>query len=105
MQEAGVALLDALNNAAISSPSITVVSASDATAYGDSDDIRARLSRQVYSPVQWVRTTQALIGGGADRIIESGPGKILAGLCRRIDKATPTAALDNYDGLQKALQD
>jgi len=105
MKEAGVALLEALESAAISTPKLSVVSATDATAYGDGDDIRARLSRQVYSPVQWVRTTQALLKNGATRTVESGPGKILAGLCRRIDKSTPTAAIDNYDGLQKALQD
>ncbi|NNC78240.1 MAG: malonyl CoA-acyl carrier protein transacylase, partial [Woeseiaceae bacterium] len=44
------------------------------------------------------------IDAGARRIVECGPGKVLAGLIRRIDKSTPVAFIDNYDSLQKALQ-
>ncbi len=102
MRDAGVALLDALNAADISAPGVTVISASDATPYSDGDDIRTRLSRQVYSPVQWVQTTKAMIDTGATRIIECGPGKVLAGLTRRINKVTPATFIDSYDGLQKA---
>jgi [acyl-carrier-protein] S-malonyltransferase len=102
MRDAGVALLDTLNAADISAPGVTVISASDATPYSDGDDIRTRLSRQVYSPVQWVQTTKAMIDAGATRIIECGPGKVLAGLTRRINKATPATFIDSYDGLQKA---
>jgi len=105
MEEAGISLLEALNEAAINAPTVPVISASDATPYGDGDDIRRRLSLQVYSPVQWVKTMQAMIAGGAGRVIESGPGKVLAGLARRIDKGTPTGFIDNFDSLQKALQD
>lgn len=104
MEAAGVSLLDALNDVTIAAPSVRVLSASDATPYGDGDDIRKRLSRQVYSPVQWVWTVQAMIASGAGRIIECGPGKVLAGLARRIDKDTPTGFIDNLDGLNKALE-
>ncbi len=61
--------------------------------------------RQVYSPVLWVRTVEAMIAGGATRIVECGPGKVLAGLTRRIVKNTPVTFIDNSDSLQKALQD
>ncbi|MBT8100208.1 MAG: ACP S-malonyltransferase [Gammaproteobacteria bacterium] len=104
METAGVSLLDALNDVTINTPEVPVISASDATPYGDGDDIRKRLSRQVYSPVQWVWTVQAMIASGAGRIIECGPGKVLAGLARRIDKGTPTGFIDNLDGLNKALE-
>ena len=104
MEQAGVSLLDTLNEATINAPDIPVISASDATPYGDGDDIRKRLSLQVYSPVQWVWTVQAMIAGGAGRIVECGPGKVLAGLARRIDKGTPTGFIDNLDGLDKALE-
>ena len=104
MRPAGEALLDALAAAHIVAPEITVISASDALPYGDGDDIRARLSRQVYSPVQWVSTVNALIDGGAARVIEAGPGKVLAGLVRRINKGTPVATVDSIDGLGKALE-
>lgn len=104
MKDAGIALSEALAAAEFSAPGISVVSASDATPYGDGDDIRARLSRQVYSPVQWVQTVGTITGAGVTSIVECGPGKILAGLVRRIDKGTPVGMIDSIGGLQKALQ-
>jgi [acyl-carrier-protein] S-malonyltransferase len=104
MREAGEALRDALAAAAFSDPTVTVIGASDARPYGDADDIRARLSTQVYSPVQWVRTTEAIVAGGADTVVECGPGKVLAGLVRRIDRDVTVVTIDNVDNLEKALQ-
>ncbi len=72
--------------------------------YVDSEDIRNKLSAQVYTSVLWVRTIRAMIDGGATSIIECGPGKVLAGLVRRIDKGTTVTFIDNTDSLQKALQ-
>jgi len=100
---AGKALKGALAEANIVTPAVKVVAAMDGHAYTDADDIRSRLSRQVYGPVQWVVTVNALIEGGASTIIECGPGKVLAGLCRRIDKSTPVGFIDSNDSLQKAL--
>ncbi len=104
MVGAGEALQEALTSAEFVAPSITVVAATDGKPYTDPDDIRSRLSRQVYGPVQWVSTIKAMIANGAKSIVECGPGKVLAGLCRRIDKATPVAFIDSNDSLQKALQ-
>jgi [acyl-carrier-protein] S-malonyltransferase len=104
MRAAGEALQEALAAAEIVAPTIKVVAATDGKAYTDADDIRSRLSKQVYGPVQWVATTNAIIGGGASSIVECGPGKVLAGLCRRIDKGTPVTFIDSSDSLQKALQ-
>ncbi len=101
---AGEALAEALSDTAFTAPRITVVAATDATPYAGEDDIRSRLSRQVYGPVQWVATVQAIVTAGATSIIECGPGKVLAGLVRRIDKGTPVAFINSTTGLQKALQ-
>ena len=101
---AGEALAEALADITFTAPRITVVAATDATPYAGADDIRSRLSRQVYGPVQWVATVQAIVTAGATSIIECGPGKVLAGLVRRIDKGTPVAFIDSNTGLQKALQ-
>ncbi|MCH7830637.1 MAG: ACP S-malonyltransferase [Proteobacteria bacterium] len=103
MVGAGEALQEALLAAEFLSPSITVVAATDGKPYVDADDIRSRLARQVYGPVQWVATVNAMLAAGAKTIVECGPGKVLAGLCRRIDKATPVAFIDSPDSLQKAL--
>ena len=104
MREAGESLLETLDQSDFGTPAITVISASDGEPYGDGDDIRARLSKQVYSPVQWVKTVQAVIAGGATSVVECGPGKVLAGLMRRIDRGTPAAFIDTNESLQKALQ-
>lgn len=101
---AGEALKEALAAADFQAPKLTVVAATDGVAYIDAADIRERLSRQVYGPVQWVRTVQAMIAAGTTSIIECGPGKVLAGLCRRIDKSVPTQFIDSIDSLNKSLQ-
>jgi [acyl-carrier-protein] S-malonyltransferase len=103
MIAAGEALKETLAAAKIATPAIKVLAATDGKAYSDADDIRARLSKQVYGPVQWVATINALIEGGATSIIECGPGKVLAGLCRRINRGTPVSFIDSNDNLQKAL--
>ncbi|MBT8087399.1 MAG: ACP S-malonyltransferase [Gammaproteobacteria bacterium] len=104
MTAAGEALRAALADAAFGTPAVTVVAATNGEPYTDADDIRERLARQVYGPVQWVKTVQAMIGAGATSVIECGPGKVLAGLVRRIDKGTPVAFIENPDSLQKALE-
>lgn len=103
MREAGEALSVTLDAADIRPPAFDVVSASDATPYGGPDDIRERLSRQVYSPVQWTGTVKSMIDGGADRVIECGPGKVLAGLMRRIDRSITAGTLDDLENLNKEL--
>lgn len=105
MIDAGKKLAETLAAADFSAPEITVINATDATAYTDSDDIRTRLSRQVYSPVQWVNTINAMRNDGATRVVECGPGKVLAGLTRRIDRSMPVAAIDSLAGLEKALRE
>ena len=104
MRPAGEKLAQRLAETDFSTPGITVFNATDATPYSDSEDIRSRLSRQVYRPVKWVDTINAMRAAGVGRIIECGPGKVLAGLSRRIDRGTPVGALDSTTGLEKALE-
>jgi [acyl-carrier-protein] S-malonyltransferase len=104
MQGAGEALAETLAEAAFAAPVIPVIAAADAKAYKDGDDIRKRLSRQVYAPVRWVDTVQAMLAGGATSIIECGPGKVLAGLMRRIDRSVECNFIDSIESLDKALQ-
>jgi [acyl-carrier-protein] S-malonyltransferase len=103
MHSAGERLASTLDEKAFSAPRISVFNATDATPYSDSDDIRQRLSRQVYRPVRWVDTINAMRAAGASRFIECGPGKVLAGLGRRISRVTPVSTLDSITGLEKAL--
>ncbi len=103
MRPAGERLAENLATTDFSVTEITVLNSVDGQPYGDPHDIRERLQRQVSSPVQWVKTVQALIAAGADTLVECGPGKVLAGLCRRIDKSVPVICIDNPDNLHKAL--
>jgi len=104
MVAAGEQLAEALDAADFRSTDITVINATDATPYVDAADMRTRLSQQVYRPVQWVATIKAMLAAGATSIVECGPGKVLTGLVRRINRSTPVATVDSPGGLQKALQ-
>ncbi len=103
MLPAGEALAESLQAAAFKSPSIPVINAVDAVPYTDADDIRARLTRQVSSPVHWVDTVQRLIADGATSFIECGPGKVLTGLVKRIDRSVQSRCIDSPDALDSEL--
>ena len=103
MLPAGEALAESLQAAAFQAPSLPVINAVDATPYTDASDIRQRLTRQVSSPVHWVDTVQRLIADGATSIIECGPGKVLTGLVKRIDRSVRSRCIDSPDALQTEL--
>lgn len=72
---------------AIKMPSIPVISNADVKTYESPDEIREGLVKQLYSPVRWVETIQTFIKHGISHIVECGPGKVLTGLNKRIDKS------------------
>jgi [acyl-carrier-protein] S-malonyltransferase len=84
-------------------PLIPVVQNVDAAAHEQPHQIRVNLERQLYSPVQWVRTVQTMAGQGIKRIIEAGPGKVLAGLGKRIDKEISHVSVQDPASLDAAL--
>ncbi len=102
---AGEELAAALADVEFRAGTVPVINATDATPYTDADDMRQRLATQVHRPVQWVNTINAILESGATTIIECGPGKVLAGLVRRINRGTATKTIDSMAGLEKALQD
>jgi [acyl-carrier-protein] S-malonyltransferase len=67
-------------------PHVPVIQNAEARSYGTVEEIRGALQRQLYLPVRWTECVQALAAGGATRVAECGPGKVLAGLIKRIDK-------------------
>jgi [acyl-carrier-protein] S-malonyltransferase len=75
-----------LEAAAFAEPALPVVTNVDAEPARDAKVLRSALIRQVDSPVRWVETVQRLAREGVDRALEIGPGNILAGLVRRIEK-------------------
>ncbi len=105
MLAAGEALAEPLHAAAFQAPEIPVINAVDATPYTDADDIRGRLALQVASPVRWVDTVQRLIADGATLIIECGPGRVLTGLVKRIDRSVRSACIDSPAALDSEKGD
>jgi len=83
-------------------PTIPVVQNAEALAYSGIEDIRGALQRQLYLPVRWTECVQALVGGGATRLAECGPGKVLAGLIKRIDKSVDARAIGTPADLDAA---
>ena len=86
MRGAGERLRGRLSSTALKPPGIRYMSAVDATAHTDPQEIRDLLVRQLSSPVRWVQTLQALSESGLEEIIECGPGRVLTGLNRRIER-------------------
>ena len=93
MREAANRLGEAMNAYNWSQPRIPVVQNVDARAHDGHPEIRESLVRQLYLPVRWTACVQALAAGGATRIVECGPGKVLAGLIKRIDKSLEARAI------------
>jgi [acyl-carrier-protein] S-malonyltransferase len=74
-------------------PAIPVIQNAEARHYESLDDIRGALQRQLYLPVRWTECVQALAAHGATRIAECGPGKVLTGLVKRIDRSLEGRAI------------
>jgi len=86
MKPAEGQLAAALADVPMRKPRIPVVSNVDARPHDDPEDIREILIRQVHSPVRWEDSMHYLLGQGFDRFYEVGPGRVLRGLLRRIDR-------------------
>jgi [acyl-carrier-protein] S-malonyltransferase len=78
------------------------ISAVDALEHSDPADIRATLVRQLASPVRWTQTVRALLAL-APTLVECGPGKVLSGLVRRIDRTASCYALEDPESLAAAV--
>ncbi|SEO52509.1 ACP S-malonyltransferase [Aquisalimonas asiatica] len=103
MEPAAEKLAQRLRDVAVQAPTIPVVHNVDVATCDDPDGIRDRLVRQLHRPVRWVETVQFLAGQGVGTLVECGPGKVLAGLTRRIDKSLDAVAVFDPDSLNKAL--
>jgi len=102
MKPAADELAEYLKDVTINTPKIQVIHNVDAKSHDDPDDIRNALALQLYNPVQWTHTIQ-IISDGADVVVECGPGRVLAGLTRRINKEVSSFSLDSLTSMQKFL--
>jgi [acyl-carrier-protein] S-malonyltransferase len=105
MREAANRLSETMAGMRWHAPKIPVVQNVDAEVHEGTQSIRDALVRQLYLPVQWTGCVQALAARGATRVGECGPGKVLAGLVKRIDKSLDARALGTPPDLDAALVD
>jgi len=87
MKPAADRLREKLAATAIAAPTIAVVNNIDVAVENDADRIRDALYRQAFGPVRWVECARAIHARGIDTLVECGPGKVLAGMTKRIDAA------------------
>ena len=85
MKPAAEKLKAALAELTLAAPQIPVINNIDVTVQTDADAIRDALYRQAFGPVRWVECVQAIKARGVTYIVECGPGKVLAGMVKRID--------------------
>jgi [acyl-carrier-protein] S-malonyltransferase len=105
MREAANRLSETMAGMHWHAPKIPVVQNVDAEVHEGMQSVRDALVRQLYLPVQWTGCVQALAARGATRIGECGPGKVLAGLAKRIDKSLDARALGMPADFDAALAD
>ena len=103
MRPAAEKLAQRLQEISINRPAIPVLHNYDVQSHEAADDIRNALTMQLSNPVRWVETIQAMASRGIDTLMEAGPGKVLVGLNKRIDKSMTTHALVDPESLNSAL--
>ncbi|MFE0500645.1 ACP S-malonyltransferase [Lysobacter soli] len=103
MREAANRLAEAMTGLSWRMPNRPIVQNVDGRVHESVDAIRDALVRQLYLPVQWTGCVQALAGKGASRMAECGPGKVLAGLIKRIDKGIDARAMGAVGEFESAL--
>ncbi len=105
MLDASRRLAEAMHGVEMAMPSLPVIQNVDALAHDDLDTIRSGLVRQLYLPVRWTQCVQALASRGVVRVAECGPGRVLSGLVKRIDKSLDARPLGTPADLQLALDE
>ncbi len=104
MKPAAEVLRERLVTVPIAAPRIPVVNNIDVAVQTAPDAIRDALYRQAFGPVRWVELTQALRARGLTHLFECGPGKVLAGLVKRVDAETVTTTVLDPASLKQAME-
>lgn len=103
MKSASEQLATYLAAVTIRAPKISIINNVDVAMNSTADSIKDALVRQLFNPVRWVETIQLMAQQKIELIIECGPGKILAGLNKRIEESIPTISVNTPSSLQEAL--
>lgn len=103
MRPAAEKLAEQLRATTIGQPAIPVVNNIDAEVELNPDLIREKLIAQLYSPVLWVASVKTLAATGVDTLVECGPGKVLCGMSKRVERGLSVHSLQDQAGFDSAL--
>lgn len=103
MKPAADRLLETIDETVFAAPQIPVIHNVTAGSESDPEAIKRLMFEQIYTPVPWVDCTKALVAAGIEVAVECGPGKVLAGLCKRIDKSISAYGAEAPADIEKAL--
>jgi len=103
MEPAAQQLAEQLSGIPVRAPSIPVIHNVDALPHDDPDAIREVLAAQLHRPVRWVECVRAMHAQGVTTLVEAGPGKVLAGLTKRIEKSLAAMPVQSAEDLDKAI--
>ncbi|WP_106477088.1 ACP S-malonyltransferase [Phytohalomonas tamaricis] len=104
MKPAAERLLEGIHAIEIKTPRYRVVQNVDASAHEDTEALTERLVAQLYCPVRWTQCVESMVSSGARVFIECGPGKVLTGLGKRIDRQIRGLAVNDPESLSAALE-
>lgn len=104
MQSAAEKMAERLAKVTISVPKIPVIHNVDVSTRREPAEIRTALTTQLYHPVRWVETIEKMVNEGITMLFESGPGKVLSGLNKRITRKTKVLSIVDNQSLEQALQ-
>ena len=94
-----------LENIEMKTPAIPVVSNADAIFLDTVDSIKASLVKQLSNPVLWEDSIKTIVNSGINTFVETGPGKVLSGLIKRIEPEAVIFNVEDMESLEKQLQD
>ena len=103
MKPAAEKLAAAIEGVALKATRYPVIQNVDAEAHTDVETMKARLVEQLYSPVRWSTSVSRMADQGVTTLVECGPGKVLTGLAKRIDRRLKGVAVNDPDSLSAAL--
>ncbi len=98
MEPARTELAEAINSTNFSTPACPIYQNVNASAVTDADQIKKNLIAQLTAPVRWTQTVKNMIADGCDSFTEVGPGSVLQGLVKKVDRAMTTAGINTYQG-------
>ena len=104
MAPAAVSLSEALQDVSFAPPKVPVVSNVDAKPHSETGRIAEKLLAQLVSPVRWRESMEALLADGVERFFEIGPGRVLAGLMRRIHRRANFTSLNSQTAVEKLAE-